>query len=59
MPKVADILAQLLQMDDPVELNCVNAALVSLLRVHAKGESGLPLWVLLRSLHSCLLYLLL
>uniref|UniRef100_A0A2P2HWS6 Apoptosis inhibitor 5-A-like n=1 Tax=Hirondellea gigas TaxID=1518452 RepID=A0A2P2HWS6_9CRUS len=37
VPKVADILAQLLQMDDPAEVNCVNAALVALLRVHAKG----------------------
>lgn len=38
VPKVADILAQLLQMDDTVEVNCVNAALVALLRVHAKGK---------------------
>jgi hypothetical protein len=37
VPKVADILAQLLQMDDAAEVNCVNSALVALLRVHAKG----------------------
>jgi len=37
VPKVADILAQLLQIDDAAELNCVNSALVSLLRIHAKG----------------------
>lgn len=37
VPKVADILAQLLQMDDPAELNCVSSALVALLRINAKG----------------------
>lgn len=44
VPKVADILAQLLQMDDAVEVNCVNSALVALLRVHAKGGCTLLLW---------------
>jgi len=37
VPKVADILAQLLQVDDSAEINCVNASLVSLLRISAKG----------------------
>jgi len=37
VPKVSDILAQLLQVDDASEINCVNASLVSLLRVHVKG----------------------
>jgi len=37
VPKVSDILAQLLQVDDAAEINCVNASLVSLLRVHVKG----------------------
>lgn len=37
VPKVADILAQLLQVDDTAEINCVNASLVALLRIHAKG----------------------
>jgi len=37
VPKVADILAQLLQVDDAAEINCVNASLVSLLRIHSKG----------------------
>jgi len=35
--KVADILAQLLQVEDPAEINCVNASLVSLLRISSKG----------------------
>ena len=45
VPKVSDILAQLLQVDDASEINCVNASLVSLLRVHVKGWlniSGCP-----------------
>jgi len=37
VPKVSDILAQLLQVDEPAEINCVNASIVSVLRVHVKG----------------------
>ncbi|KAA0196794.1 hypothetical protein HAZT_HAZT004575, partial [Hyalella azteca] len=37
VPKVSDILAQLLQMDEAAEVSCVNTALVALLRVHAKA----------------------
>lgn len=37
VPKVADILAQLLQVDESAEINCVNSSLVALLRIHSKG----------------------
>jgi len=37
VPKVSDILAQLLQVDDSAEINCVNASLVALLRISTKG----------------------
>jgi len=37
VPKVSDILAQLLQVDEPAEINCVNASIVALLRIHVKG----------------------
>lgn len=37
VPKVADILAQLLQMEDPAELATVQSSLVSLLKTDTKG----------------------
>jgi len=37
VPKISDILAQLLQVDDAAEINCVNSSLVAVLRVHVKG----------------------
>ncbi|KAM9375508.1 apoptosis inhibitor 5 isoform 2-T2 [Pholidichthys leucotaenia] len=40
IPRVADILTQLLQTDDTAEFNQVNAALISIFKVDAKGTLG-------------------
>ncbi|XP_020780606.1 apoptosis inhibitor 5 [Boleophthalmus pectinirostris] len=40
IPRVADILTQLLQTDDSAEFNQVNAALLSIFKVDAKGTLG-------------------
>lgn len=40
IPRVADILTQLLQTDDTAEFNQVNAALLSIFKVDAKGTLG-------------------
>lgn len=42
VPKVADILAQLLQMEDQAELAAVQNSLVTLLKTDAKGELLVP-----------------
>uniref|UniRef100_A0A3Q0S4A1 Apoptosis inhibitor 5 n=1 Tax=Amphilophus citrinellus TaxID=61819 RepID=A0A3Q0S4A1_AMPCI len=40
IPRVADILTQLLQTDDTAEFNQVNAALISIFKMDAKGTLG-------------------
>ncbi|KAM9301614.1 apoptosis inhibitor 5 [Gastrophryne carolinensis] len=40
LPRVADILAQLLQSDDSAEFNLVNNALLSIFKIDAKGTLG-------------------
>ncbi|XP_030056663.1 apoptosis inhibitor 5 [Microcaecilia unicolor] len=40
LPRVADILAQLLQSDDSAEFNLVNNALLSIFKMDAKGTLG-------------------
>lgn len=40
VPKVADILAQLQQVEDPVELSTVQGSLVTLLKTAPKGRNG-------------------
>lgn len=42
VPKVADILAQLLQMEDQAELAAVQNSLVTLLKTDAKGKLLVP-----------------
>ncbi|RXN17233.1 apoptosis inhibitor 5 [Labeo rohita] len=40
LPRVADILTQLLQTDDSAEFNQVNTALISIFKIDAKGTLG-------------------
>ncbi len=40
VPKIADVLAQLLQTEDPIELNIVNQSLTTLAKYDAKGFFG-------------------
>ncbi|KAJ8417005.1 hypothetical protein AAFF_G00282320 [Aldrovandia affinis] len=40
LPRVADILTQLLQTDDSAEFNQVNVALISIFKIDAKGTLG-------------------
>lgn len=40
VPKVADILAQLQQVEDPVELSTVQGSLVTLLKTDPKGRNA-------------------
>ncbi|KAI4876420.1 hypothetical protein NFI96_012136, partial [Prochilodus magdalenae] len=40
LPRVADILTQLLQTDDSAEFNQVNSALISIFKIDAKGTLG-------------------
>lgn len=40
LPRVADILTQLLQSDDSAEFNLVNSALISIFKMDAKGTLG-------------------
>uniref|UniRef100_A0A8C1EBM1 Apoptosis inhibitor 5 n=2 Tax=Cyprinus carpio TaxID=7962 RepID=A0A8C1EBM1_CYPCA len=40
LPRVADILTQLLQTDDSAEFNQVNTALISIFKIDAKGTMG-------------------
>ena len=45
VPKVADILAQLLQMDDAAEVATVHSSLVALFKIDAKGINKLYFYI--------------